>query len=121
MVAAATAIATVMASAVATAAVTAAAAVVTAAMAEAEKATVAFGRGDGNGRHDNRRHDDVKGQQSDRRYDAVNWRHDDGRHNDGKGRKEAAASPPAAYQPQHHCENVYKSRHLDLFKLIYSI
>jgi hypothetical protein len=36
--------------------------------------------------------------------------HDDGRHNNGKGQKEAAAPPPLAYQPQHHCENPYKSR-----------
>jgi len=49
------------------------------------------------------------------------WRHDDWRHDNGKGQKEAAEPPPPAYQPQHHRENVYKSRHLDLFKLIYSI
>jgi len=45
----------------------------------------------------------------------------DGRHGDGKGQKEAARPPPPAYQLQHHGENVYKSRHLDFFKLIYSI
>ena len=84
---------------------------------------------DGDGRYDNERHDDGKGQQGDRRHDDGDgwhddgdWRHDDRRHDDGKGQKEAAPPPPPpAYQPQHHRENVYKSRHLDLFKLIYSI
>ena len=60
--------------------------------------------------HDNGRHDDGKGQQGDKRQDDSDWRHDDGRHDNGKGQKEAAVSPPPAYQPQHHRENVYKSR-----------
>ena len=69
---------------------------------------------------DNGRHDDGKGQQGDRRHNDSDGRHDDGWHDNGKGQKEAAAPLPPAYQPQHHRENVYKSRHLD-FKLIYSI
>jgi hypothetical protein len=65
-----------------------------------------------------RRQDDSKGQQGNRRHDNGDGQHDDGWQDDGKGRKEAAAPPPPqAYQPQHHRENVYKSRHLDLFKL----
>jgi len=32
-------------------------------------------------------------------------------------KKEASAPPPPAYQWQHHCEHVYKSRQLDLFNL----
>ena len=75
-----------------------------------------------------RRQDDSKEQQGDRRHDdgdgrhdEGDWRHNDGWHDDGKGQKEAAAPPPPAYQPQHHRENVYKSRHSDLFELVYSI
>jgi len=58
-----------------------------------------------------RRHDD-----GDRRHEDGDWRHDNGRHNDGKGQKEAAAPPPPAYQWQHHCEHIYKSRQLGLIK-----
>ena len=83
---------------------------------------------DGNGRHDNGRQDNGKWQQGDRRHDDSDgrhddgdWRHDKGLHNNGKGQKEAETPPPPTYQPQHHRENVYKSRHLDVFKLIYSI
>ena len=36
-------------------------------------------------------------------------------------KKEAAAPPPLVYQRQHHREHVYKSRQLELIKLIYSI
>jgi hypothetical protein len=71
---------------------------------------------EGKGQQGDRRHDDGSG-----RHDDDDGRHDDGRHNDGKGPKEAAAAPPPAYQWQHHRENVYKSRHLDLFILINSI
>jgi len=71
-------------------------------MAKGSKAT--SGTADGDGRHGD-----------------GDWRHADGRHGDGKGQKEAALPPPPAYQLQHHGENVYKSRHLDFFKLIYSI
>ena len=53
-------------------------------------------------------------------FEDIKEQHNDGRHDNGKGQKEAAAPPPA-YQPQHHCENIYKSRHLDLFKLIYPV
>ena len=75
----------------------------------------------GSGRHDDKRHDDGKGQQGNRRHDNgdgrhdySNWRHNNGRHNDGKGQKEAAAPPPPACQWQHHRENIYKSRQLGL-------
>jgi hypothetical protein len=78
--------------------------------------------------HDNRQHDKGKGQQGDRRHDDGDgrhddgaWRHDNGRQDDGKGQKEATEPPPAAYQPQHHREKFYKSRHLYLFKLMHSI
>jgi hypothetical protein len=65
---------------------------------------------DSNGWHNNGRHDDGKGQQGGRRHDDGDGRHNNGPHDNGKGQKEAAAPPPAAYQPQHHRQNVYKSR-----------
>jgi len=70
------------------------------------------------------RHNHGKGQQGDRRHnngdgrhDDGDWRHDngDGPHDHGKGQKAAAVPPPPAYQPQHHCEHIYKSRQLGLF------